>query len=243
MVLAEAVAVVTGASSGIGAAVALALAQRGVRVTATARRSDRLAMLAEQAATLGGRVQALAADLSSELAIREVFRQSEEQWGRLDILVNSAGVGIVSNVANGSVEAWRTMWEVNVLATAIAMQEALRRFPPDGGHIINVGSTSGHRVSSADAGFYAATKFAVRGLTDAVRYELRVNHSRTRISLLSPGRVNTDLFRDGQPPAAAAGSYPQLTPEDVAELVLQLLQTPPNVEINEVIVRPRDQVQ
>jgi len=241
MNLNDKVAVVTGASSGIGEAVAIALAERKVNLTLVARRADRLESVAQRVRITGGQALVAPADLRSEGAVLSVFEVSQERWGRLDILVNSAGVGIKAGLHDGSTEAWREMWEVNVLAMAIATREALRRFNPDtGGHIVNISSTSGHRVPPG-GGFYAVTKFAVRALTEVLRQELAASGSPSKVGSVSPGRVATELFRGSQACRSDLDVGAELDPSDVARTVVHILESPEDVAIHDVILRSRKQ--
>lgn len=243
MALRDKVALVTGASSGIGEAIAIALSLHGVRVTITARRKGRLKQLAQRIRFQGGRVLAVAGDLRSEMDILRIFEKSQAHWGRLDILINNAGVGFETSLRDGSTEAFRAMLEVNVLAPTIAAREALRIFPPkNGGHIVNIGSTSGHRIPS-NAGFYVATKFALRALTEILRNELQSAGDPTKISLISPGRVSTDLFRGTQKHYASLAdqnSPEELSPKEVAKVVLQVLQVPERMDIYDIIFGKRN---
>ncbi len=237
-------AVVTGASSGIGAAVATALARRGVRVTLVARRRQRLTALA---GALDGETQVCAADFSEESQVADAMDSASRHWGGgLDILVNAAGIARVSPLRDGNPADWRALWEINVLGLAMASREALKHFPePEGGHIVNLGSMSGHRVPGR-GGFYAATKFAVRAITEGLRQELRHAGSRTRVSSISPGFVDTPMldeyFSSAGTSVKDAVPYPMLQPEDIAETVVEILRKPKEVEVTDVLVRPRQQV-
>jgi NADP-dependent 3-hydroxy acid dehydrogenase YdfG len=239
------VAVVTGASSGIGRAVTMMLVERGVRVTVVSRRE---VVLEELATELGGVAvaQAFAADVSREDDVVAAMAAAAGQWeGRLDILINAAGVARASLLSEGEASDWQDMWGANVMGTAMASREALKYFPEaEGGHIVNVCSLSGHRVPGR-GGFYAATKFAVRAVTEGLRQELRVAGKRTRVSQVSPGFVETPMLDDyfrflGTTPQEAV-KYPMLQAEDIAVIVVDLLEKPAHVEVNDVMVRPSEQ--
>ncbi len=231
------IALVTGASSGIGAACARALAARGARVLVTGRNKEALAALA---AELGGK--AIAADLKWEPDIERLFF---EVGGRLDILVNSAGVAPKAPVVDGEPALFRELLDVNVFALTRCCQLALERFPASGGHIVNLSSMSGHRVPPS-GGFYAATKHAVRAVTEALRYELKAAGSKTRVAILSPGFVDTPLlglyFKGSEDRLEALKEeLRMLDPEDVAAAMMAVLETPEHVEVGDVQLRPRDQ--
>lgn len=237
MNLSNKVALVTGASSGIGKATVKALTKAGINVIATARRKSKLTKLSKEISS--NQLFVVSADLCDESDIKRVFKKLDEKWARLDFLVNSAGVGVSSTIITGLSSDWRKMLETNVMALAIVTQKAIKRFPDDGGTIVNIGSTSGHRVASTNSSMYAATKFAVRGLTEGIRKELRAINNLTRVCLVSPGRVRSAFFQNTDSPP---NEYPQLTAKDVATIILQIIQAPPEVEINDIIVRPKGQI-
>lgn len=234
------VAVITGASSGIGRAIAHRLAQEGYRLALCARRKERLLQLKEE---LGQQVEVLvgAVDLRQESDILSFFNQIRQQWGSVDVLINNAGLGYKESLMDGRTEAWREMLEVNVLALCICTREAVQDMRRQGkGHIVHISSMSGHRVPSA-SGVYAATKFAVRGLTEALRRELRADDLDIRISSVSPGLTETEFAANyHQSPEKADEIYnrfPVLQPQDIADTVAHILQQPPHVQIHDVMVR------
>ena len=165
-------AFVSGASSGIGRAIARALAAEGVRVTLCARRRDRLEAVAEEIREAGGEAHVETADFFQVNEIDNAIRGAADHWGGLDILINSAGTAKQAMLMDGDTQDWREMMDLNVLGLAVACREALKHFPESGGHVVNLGSMSGHRVPGR-GGFYSATKFAVRALTEGLRQELR----------------------------------------------------------------------
>ena len=242
------VAFVTGASSGIGRAIAVALGQAGAKVALCARRRDRLEAVAEVIESAGGEAWVETADLFQVNEIDAAVRGAADHWGgRLDILVNSAGIGRQAKLMDGDTQDWREMLDLNVMALAVACREALKYFPEDpGGDIVNLGSMSGHRVPGR-GGFYAATKFAVRAMTEGLRQELRLAGNGTRVSSVSPGFVDTELledyFRSGTGGVARydAIQYEILKPEEIAAIVLRQLTMPRSAEITDVLVRPTAQ--
>ena len=241
------IAVVTGASSGIGEAIALELASRGARLTLTARRMDRLETLSARITGAGGEEPLLvSADLREDQDIAGIFEQTRERWGGLDILINNAGLGRKATFHDGATEDWREMLEVNVLALTVACREALGSFDEKkGGHIVNVSSMAGHRIPPR-GGFYAATKFAVRAITECLRQELRGLDSPTRVSEISPGFVTTEFhevfFRgDAEQVAARLPEYRVLDPGDVAASVIHILEAPDHVAIHDVLIRSNEQ--
>lgn len=224
-------ALVTGASSGIGKAIASALLNEGMTVIGLCRSVDQLP----------DGVKPLACDLRDESAIKAAFETLEE----LDILVNSAGLAYLSRICDGNPSDWDEMWRVNVHALGLCSQLSLALFPEGGGHILNLSSMSGHRVPPT-GGFYASTKFAVRAISEALRAELKNSGNKTRISCLSPGFVDTPLLdkyfagREDQL-AETRANIEMLTPEAIADAALHILTSPASVEINDVLLRSADQ--
>ena len=224
-------ALVTGASSGIGKAIALSLQEEGMKVIGLCRSVE----------NLPEGITPLACDLRDPEQIREAFASLDQ----LDILVNSAGLAYLSRLTDGDPAQWEEMWRVNVQALSLCCQLALPLFPEDRGHILNLSSMSGHRVPPT-GGFYAATKFAVRAVSDALRAELKSSGSSVRVSTLSPGFVDTPLLdkyfagREDQLKQTRE-SIKMLTPEAIAASALHVLTSSPNVEINDVMMRSPDQ--
>lgn len=238
------VALVTGASSGIGQAVARRLSSAGLRVVLSARREERLL---ESRAQLPGETLVASADLRRETDILEVFAKIRETWGGVDVMINNAGLGYLSPLMAGDSEQWREMLEVNVLALCICTREAVRdmRARGDDGHVVHVGSMAGHRVPQG-SGVYAASKFAVRALTEALRQELREAKSKIRVSAISPGIVQTGFHANYHASEEAArqyyGRFQVLQPDDVADAVAFVLGAPEHVQVHDLLLRPRDQV-
>jgi NADP-dependent 3-hydroxy acid dehydrogenase YdfG len=240
-------AIVTGASSGIGAATARALVAAGARVTLGARRLDRLEALAAEQHAAGGEAVVRATDMRREADVVALVAAACERFGGVDVLVNNAGLGRSAPLTSAPTEAWREMLEVNVLGLAVATREAVRDMERRGadGHVVHVSSMAGHRIPSPDGGMYAATKFAVRALTEALRQELRARDSRVRVTAVSPGHVLTE-FADvysGTPGAAEAINrrFTMLAAGDVARAIVWALSQPPHVEVHDLLVRPTAQ--
>ncbi|NRB74767.1 MAG: SDR family NAD(P)-dependent oxidoreductase [Verrucomicrobiales bacterium] len=239
-------ALITGASSGIGRAIALSLAEHGVSNALLARRKERLEEVAEQASKTGSRASIFVVDLSDPAETGTAVSRAVEELGGIDILINAAGVALQAGLSNGEFEDWKTMMDINVLGLANVTRHALPHFPKSGGHILNLSSMSGHRVPGK-GGFYAATKFAVRAMTEGLRQELRAAESLTRVSSISPGFVDTELLDiyfanadDGTSKYDRIG-YPLLKPEEIAELVVHQLTLPATAEVTDILVRPTAQ--
>src|SRR5437016_5610821 len=239
--------VVTGASSGIGAETARALARAGASLTIGARREARLRTLAEELAAAGAPIAIQPADMRQEADIVRLFAVARERFGGIDAVVNTAGLGRRAPLSSSPSEPWREMLEVNVLGLCIATREAIQDMERRGaaGHVVHVSSMAGHRIPGPDSGMYAATKFAVRALTEALRRELRERKSAIRVTAISPGHVHTefaDVF-SGRPGAQdeIASRARILDPRDVAEAILWIVTRPPHVEVHDILVRPTAQ--
>ena len=240
-------ALVTGASSGIGAATARALAGAGAAVTLAARRKDRLEALAADLRATGAQVAVQPTDMRREADVLRCFATARERFGGVDVLVNNAGLGRSAPLSSAPTEPWREMLEVNVLGLAIATREAIQDMEKRGiaGNIVHVSSMAGHRVPGIDSGMYAATKFAVRALTEALRRELRERKSPIRVSAISPGYVSTEFADVFNARPGAARELDQrvktLEPGDVAESILWIVTRPPHMEVHDLLVRPTAQ--
>jgi NADP-dependent 3-hydroxy acid dehydrogenase YdfG len=234
--------VVTGASSGIGAALVRALASAGARVTMGARRLDRLEALARE---LDGRVVPLRTDMRVEADVVRLIATARERFGGVDALVNNAGLGRKAPVSSAATELWREMLETNVLGLLVATREAIQDMERRGiaGQIVHVSSMAGHRVPGPDSAVYAGTKFAVRAITEGLRQELRARKSPIRVSCVSPGYVETefaDVFA-GPGGTPSAPGIKTLEADDVARAIVWILAQPAHVEVHDVLVRPTAQ--
>jgi NADP-dependent 3-hydroxy acid dehydrogenase YdfG len=237
------VVIVTGASSGIGAAVAEGLVKAGARVMLAARREDRLAALAERLRAGGGVVDYLATDVADRQAMQRLADATVAAFGRIDVLVNNAGVMTLSTLAEGDVDAWDQMIDINlrgVLYGIAAVLPVMRR--QDSGHIINLSSTMAHGGQSAGAAVYVATKAAVSAISEAFRQEAGPN---LRSTIISPGAVTSELH-DRIPDPKLRDSIKAfykiaLSPDAVADAVLYAITQPAAVDINEIVIRPTAQ--
>jgi NADP-dependent 3-hydroxy acid dehydrogenase YdfG len=237
------VVLVTGASSGIGEATALALSAEGAAVAAGARRADRLAALAGKAP---GEVLALDLDVTDQESVRAAVAATVDRFGGLDVLVNNAGVMLSGPIAGADTTEWTRMVETNLLGSMYAVHAALPHLLERKGTVLQVSSTSG-RIASAGSGVYAATKFGVNAFAEALRQE--VTTQGVRVVLVEPGFVATELAGHITDPAIRAfakemaTSMRTLQPEDIANAVVYALTQPEHVAVNELLIRPTDQTQ
>jgi NADP-dependent 3-hydroxy acid dehydrogenase YdfG len=236
------VALVTGASSGIGEATALALAGAGAVVAISARRADRLHALAQSIEATGGKAISLPGDLTDETVAKGVVGETVRRLGRLDILVNSVGVIQPGRVENADAAQWRKALEVNLLATLHTCSAAVGHMRAQGGgDIINISATAGRRAVSP-YGPHAASKFGLAALTETLRQE--VGALNIRVCALEPGATSTQVYE-----GIADPTYRQLVqdqvnkvgamkPEDVAAAVVFILSLPSRANISGMLIRP-----
>ena len=239
------VAVVTGASSGIGEATAEALAAEGATVVVAARREERLADLSKRIEEDGGRVLAAACDVTDESQAHGLIRKAEEEFGRIDILVNNAGVMLLSTVGKGLSDQWRRMFEVNVMGLLYATDAAIEHMKSQGsGHLVNVSSVAGRKVTRDSSGVYAGTKFAVNAISEGLRQELLEDN--IRVTIVEPGAVATELpdhitDEDAKESLSGLMTLERLEAEDIANAIVYAVTQPERVSVNEILIRPTQQ--
>ena len=240
------VAVVTGASSGIGASVAKHLAELGLKVMLLARRIDRLKSLCSDLNQTEERAYAYQIDLSNTDEIEALFPQIQEKHGPIRVMVNNAGLGHLSPLTSGSTEDWRETLAVNVLAPSVCTREAVQqmRAAGDWGQVIHISSMSAHRVPQG-SGMYSASKFALRSLTEGLRKELREFGSDIRVGSISPGFVETEFaahfYRSEEKAREIYQQYQVLSSDDVAQALIYLLTQPAHVQVHDLLLRPTRQ--
>jgi NADP-dependent 3-hydroxy acid dehydrogenase YdfG len=240
------VAAVTGASSGIGEATAIALAGAGAAVSLAARRADRIEALAEKIGKDGGKAVAIPTDISKEDEARAFVEGTRDQLGRVDILVNNAGVMLLGPVLGAPTDEWRQMVDVNVLGLLYCTHAALPIMAEGGGgHIVNLSSTAG-RIARMGAAVYNFTKFGVCGFSEALRQEAL--HANIRVTIVEPGFVDTELQGHNTNPVVLEATEKMreevgevLKSQDIADAILYTVTRPQHVSINEVLVRPTKQ--
>lgn len=238
--LADKTAIVTGASSGIGAATGRLLAENGCNVALAARREDRLKDLA---AEIGDQALAVPTDITDPEAAATLVARTVERFGELDVLVNNAGLGLYAPIWEGDPEDWRRMFDVNVLGALYVTRAAVRHMLQRGsGDIVFVSSAAGRRVPHGPGAVYAATKHAITAIAEGLRMDL---HDRDiRVINVEPGLVRTEFpesFYNSADEYYAGKEYAPLEAGDIAGAVLYAIGQPPRVSVNEILVRPTEQ--
>jgi NADP-dependent 3-hydroxy acid dehydrogenase YdfG len=229
---------ITGASSGIGEATARLLAQQGARIFIGARRTDRLATLAAELTAAGGQVRFRALDVTSRADMEAFVAFTLAEFGRLDVLVNNAGVMPLSALEALKVEEWDRMIDVNIRGVLYGIAAALPVMKAQGeGQFVNLSSIGGHHVSPT-AAVYCATKYAVLAISEGLRQE----NDRIRVSVISPGVTTSELADTISDPAAQAGMRDfrkiAISADAIARAIVFAVQQPADVDVSEIIVRP-----
>ena len=244
--LRDKVAIITGASSGIGEATARRLAESGARVVLAARRVERLEALAADIEHHQGTALVAPTDVTDERSVQRLARRALDAFGRIDILINNAGIMPLSPISKLKVEEWDRMIDVNIKGVLYCIAATLPTMLKQGsGHIINLSSLAGRRSFPSGTG-YSATKFAVRAISQGLRLELSPIEG-IRVTDIEPGVVATELthhITDNETANRFQEMWGEKTPLesiDIAETILFVLSRPDHVNVNEILVRPTDQ--
>lgn len=241
------VAVVTGASAGIGKAIVEDLTKHGLVVVAVARRLELLEKLANQLSTEKGKVHPFKCDLTNQEEILTTFKKITTEVGPIHILVNNAGMVLATTIIDGDIEKWKSVINTNLLAATICTREAISNMKSNNtkGHIINLNSVAGHMVPDIPwLNIYAATKHGLKALTETVRLEINREKLPIKITSISPGAVNTEFldvaFKDkSSTPPTLTNDRPALTGDDVAAATTYVLSTPDHVNVTELTLYPQ----
>jgi NADP-dependent 3-hydroxy acid dehydrogenase YdfG len=244
------VSLITGASSGIGAATALALAARGTAVAIVARRRERLDELAGRIQGQDGTALVIEADVTDEEQARRAVQRTVDELGRLDTLVNNAGMMLLGPIENAPLEEWRRMLDVNVAGLLYCAHAALPHLlraaeqePRRVADMVNVSSVAG-RVARLGSGVYNLTKHGIGAFSEALRQEVTGRH--VRVSLVEPGAVETELSSHNRPQireqiAQTFGDIERLQAADIADAITYIVTRPRHVAVNELLIRPTEQ--
>lgn len=240
--LAGKVALVTGASSGIGEAAALALANAGAAVAVSARRKDRLDDLVRRIEIQGGKAIALPGDVAIERDASRAVEDTVRRLGRIDILVNSAGVIQAGGVESLPLDEWRRVIEINLMGTLYCCKAAIGPMKAQGGgDIVNISSTAGRRAAGI-FGPYTTSKFGLTGMTEGLRQE--VGGVGIRVCIIEPGATTTEVaggISDSTMRAAMeqhVGKEGAMAPADVADAIIFVVSLPPRANVSQLLIRP-----
>jgi NADP-dependent 3-hydroxy acid dehydrogenase YdfG len=227
--------IITGASSGIGMALAQSLSKRGDRLVIAGRNKDRLS---ELSATLECEHYIHVGDVTDAADCKSMIETAVSKFGSLDILVNNAGLGFFDPLAEGSLEDWHTMVDVNVKGVLNCLHPALPHLISSAGHVINLGSVASHQVFP-NSGVYCATKHALFAISESIRVELS---GKVKVTTVSPGAVNTDFINKttNEKLHAEMKDYfaTAMRPENIADQIVHALNAPAGVAISEILLRP-----
>jgi NADP-dependent 3-hydroxy acid dehydrogenase YdfG len=241
----EKVIVITGASSGLGEATARLLAARGAKVVLGARRLDRLEKLASEITASGGEALAVQTDIASRNDVENLIQSAVKRFGRVDVLVNNAGIMPMAAMSKLKVEEWDLMIDVNIKGVLYGIAAVLPgMLNHKSGHIINLSSVAGLRVSAGVGTVYSATKFAVKAISEGLRAE--VGAAGIRVTTLYPGAVASELVNgssDAEASSAMKSFYEsyEISADSVARAIAFAVEQPDDVAINEITLRPTSQ--
>ena len=239
-------AIVTGASSGIGEATALALAAEGAKISLVARREERLQALSNKIKNRGGQAISLVADIADLNKAQQSVHQTYDAFGSVDILVNSAGVMFLSSIAEANITDWQNMIQLDLLSLMTLSKTALSYMQQQGnGHIINISSVMGRTIWAGRSAGYSAAKWGVGAFSEALRQEAIA--SNVRVTLIEPGAVDTELSHNITNPTVKeevlgyVANIEALESEDIASAILYAVTQPNRVNVNEILLRPLKQ--
>jgi NADP-dependent 3-hydroxy acid dehydrogenase YdfG len=235
------VVIITGASSGLGEATARLLAARGGRLVLAARRTERLQALVKELEATGTQAIAVATDVADMAQVQALADAALARFGRIDVLVNNAGIMPLAPIAKGKVDEWSRMIDVNIKGVLHGIAAVLPSMTAqNSGHIINIASVAGLKVFTPIGTVYSATKYAVRAISEGLRSEAPAG---VRTTIVSPGAVESELKHGSTDADAVAGvnafyEANQIPADSVARAIAYAIEQPANVDINEIVLRP-----
>jgi NAD(P)-dependent dehydrogenase (short-subunit alcohol dehydrogenase family) len=231
--LSKQVAIVTGASTGIGRSIAIAFAREGAKVVLAARRREKLEQLAKEIEAEGGSALAAPTDITSEEQVLALFRTTVSSYGRLDILVNNAGTAVGKPTDEMTLAEWRSVIDCNLTGAFLCSREAFKLMKPQrSGRILNIGSTSA-KVPRPNSAPYTSSKYALEGLTHSLAVDGR-QHG-IAASVLQPGNVVTDIWGSAEFIMKKEGA---MSPDDLARIAVLMMSLPPDVNLYQAVVLP-----
>ncbi|MBA1272506.1 SDR family oxidoreductase [Stutzerimonas azotifigens] len=234
------VVVITGASSGLGESTARHLSSLGATVVLGARRKERLDALVEELTAAGGKAVAYATDVTRQADVQALIQGALDSFGRVDVLINNAGLMAIAPMSETKVEEWDRMIDINIKGLLYGVAAVLPVFErQNAGHLINIASVAGIKVFSPGGTVYSGTKYAVRAITEGLRHELG---GAVRTTIISPGAVDSELKYGSSHDASAKNVvefYKQaISADSVARAIAYAIEQPADVDINEVVLRP-----
>jgi NADP-dependent 3-hydroxy acid dehydrogenase YdfG len=236
------VVLITGGSTGIGAEVARLLAARGSRVAVAARRADKLEAVVAEIVGNGGGARAYTLDVTDKHQVEAVVAAVVKDFGKLDVLINNAGLMPIRPMSEVNTDEWDAMIDVNLKGTLYGIASALPRFlAQESGHIINLSSVAGVKVFAPGGTVYSGTKFAVSAISEGLRQEVG---DKVRVTSIAPGAVDSDLKHStsGTAKDTVLDFYKQAIPAaSVARAIAFAIEQPDNVDVNEIVLRPTHQ--
>ena len=241
------VIVITGASSGIGEATAKLVVKDGAKVILGARRENKLKKIADEIEKLGGEVAYQATDVTDDNQVEALAKLAIDKFGQIDVWLNNAGIMPQSILSEKKINDWNNMIDINIKGTLYGIGAAISHMDKQkSGHIINVSSVAGHTAHSGSA-VYSATKYAVRAISESLRQEMVEAKNNVRVTVISPGAINTDLLSSVTDPEVKAGMekfYESfgISVDRVALTIKEAIDMPADAAWNEVIIRPTNQM-
>ncbi|WP_282602071.1 SDR family oxidoreductase [Paracoccus sp. PARArs4] len=237
------VVLITGASSGLGEATARHLAERGAKLALAARRQDKLETIAEDLRAKGTEVEVIQTDVTDRAQVQTMVDRTVERFGRMDVIVNNAGLMAIAPMDEAKVDEWDKMIDINIKGVLYGIASALPVFrKQQSGHFINLSSVAGIKVFAPGGTVYSGTKYAVRAITDGLRAEVGGN---IRTTSIEPGAVDSELKYGSsheESSEAVQQFYQQAIPSDsVARAIAYAIEQPDDVDINEIVLRPTSQ--